>query len=77
MSEIAVTVHAPEYPPKIRHQAIFEAFDKLQSGSAMLLVNDHEPRPLYYQFHAERTGEFEWEYIDKGPDCYKVKITKV
>ncbi|MDF2923618.1 MAG: hypothetical protein K0R57_2532 [Paenibacillaceae bacterium] len=77
MSPIITTVHAPEYPSRIRHQVIMEAFDQLAPGTAMLLVNDHEPRPLYYQFQAERTGIFTWEYVEEGPEWFQVKITKL
>ncbi|OYD06695.1 hypothetical protein CHM34_15370 [Paludifilum halophilum] len=43
----------------------------------MELVNDHDPKPLYYQFRAERTGSFEWEYLDQGPEVWRVAIRKV
>ena len=36
--------------PAKRHPMIFEWFDRLQSGESFLLVNDHDPKPLYYQF---------------------------
>jgi len=39
-------------PPK-RHPKIFEAFEELDSGEALTLVNDHEPTPLYHQMAAE------------------------
>ncbi|MNI98156.1 hypothetical protein D3C73_1569460 [compost metagenome] len=54
-----------------------DTFDQLPAGQAMLLVNDHEPRPLFYQFQAERTGAFTWEYMEQGPEWFKVKITKM
>lgn len=76
MNEIVAIVNAPEYPSRVRHQIIMETFDKLSVGEAMLLVNDHEPRPLFYQFQAERTGAFTWEYTEEGPEWYRVKITK-
>lgn len=77
MTQIMTTIHAPDYPAKIRHQTIMEAFDHLTSGTAIMLVNDHDPRPLFYQFQAERTGAFEWEYVEEGPDWFRVKITKM
>ncbi|WP_425542209.1 DUF2249 domain-containing protein [Salinibacillus aidingensis] len=67
---------APEIEPRIRHSKIFEAFDGLQSGEVMKLVNDHDPRPLHYQFMIEREGEFTWEYLQEGPALWKVAIVK-
>ncbi|MCT9098338.1 DUF2249 domain-containing protein [Haloarchaeobius sp. HME9146] len=48
------TIDAREYAPRNRHEKIFEAFDALDSGEALTLVNDHDPQPLYYQLQAER-----------------------
>lgn len=42
-----------EVPPPERHPKIFEAFEALDSGEALTLVNDHEPAPLYHQMNAE------------------------
>ena len=47
------TVDVRHLIPRERHPLIFSSFDKLPIGQAMELVNDHDPRPLYYQFHAE------------------------
>ncbi len=62
--------------PKERHPLIFRTFDELKEGDSFVLINDHDPKPLYYQFLHERTGHFAWEYVQEGPDEWKVKITK-
>src|SRR6185312_3015328 len=43
-----------------RHPMIFAAFDNLRDGEVLLLVNDHEPRPLRLQFADLRPGRFSW-----------------
>jgi uncharacterized protein (DUF2249 family) len=63
--------------PQRKHPAIFETFDDLENGESFVLVNDHDPAPLRYQFKAERGDEaFGWEYLDKGPDVWRIEITK-
>jgi uncharacterized protein (DUF2249 family) len=47
------TLDLRDVPPPERHPKIFEAFEALESGEALTLVNDHEPRPLYYELEAE------------------------
>ncbi|GAB3320619.1 DUF2249 domain-containing protein [Haloplanus rallus] len=42
-----------EIPPPKRHPKIFDAFEELESGEALTLVNDHAPTPLYHQMNAE------------------------
>lgn len=69
-------IHAPDISPKVRHVHIFRTFDKLHKGEFMHLSNDHDPKPLYYQFIIEREGEFSWEYLEEGPELWKVIIGK-
>jgi len=64
------------FPPAERHRRIFEKFERLEAGAAFVLINDHDPKPLYYQFAAEHDGEFRWEYLEKGPLVWRVIIGK-
>jgi hemerythrin-like domain-containing protein/uncharacterized protein (DUF2249 family) len=73
----AATVDARVLPVPQKHPTIFRAFEGLKAGEAMLLVNDHDPKPLYYQFAAERTGQFEWRYLENGPDVWRVEIRRI
>lgn len=77
MSTYAATVNATEYPPHQKHNVIFQTFDGLNPGEDMLLVNDHDPVPLHYQFKLERPNMFTWEYIEQGPTEFKIKISRV
>jgi uncharacterized protein (DUF2249 family) len=63
-------------PPREKHPTIFHTFDALQPGESFVLVNDHDPFPLRYQFQAERAGEFGWEYLEQGPAVWRVQISK-
>jgi uncharacterized protein (DUF2249 family) len=72
MKELNVTT----IEPRNRHPLIFSTFDGLQKGEALVLTNDHDPKPLYYSLLHEREGQFEWEYLAEGPEEWKVKIAK-
>lgn len=63
--------------PAERHRVIFESYFALEPGSAFVLVNDHDPKPLYYQFAAEHPGEFSWEALEEGPEVWRVRIGRV
>ena len=63
-------------PPAQRHPLIFKRFESLGPGESFVLVNDHDPKPLYYQFQAERMGTFDWEYLESGPEAWRVRITR-
>lgn len=62
-------------PQRDRHAFIFAAFDRLPVGAGFTLVSDHDPRPLSYQFSAERPNVFTWDYVDRGP-VWRVRITR-
>jgi uncharacterized protein (DUF2249 family) len=72
-----VVVDVRPVPPRERHPLIFQTFDQLAPGEALVLVNDHEPRPLYYQFMMERTDQFHWRYLEEGPEVWQARIEKV
>lgn len=76
MKEFAATIVAPEYPPHMKHKVIFETFDQLKPGEAMLLINDHNPIPLRFQFESMHPNGYTWEYLEEGPEIFKVKIGK-
>lgn len=63
--------------PREKHPAIHATFEKLSAGQSMTLINDHDPKPLYYEFNFEKPGRFKWEYVEQGPEVWRVVITKV
>ena len=63
-----------EIVPRERHELIFATFGALAPGQSFVLVNDHDPKPLYYQFQAEQPGQANWEYLEQGPEVWRVRI---
>jgi uncharacterized protein (DUF2249 family) len=60
--------------PAQRHETIFAAYHGLAPEGAYVLINDHDPKPLRYQFEAEHAGEFTWDAIESGPEVWRVRI---
>jgi uncharacterized protein (DUF2249 family) len=63
--------------PAQRHARIFQLVNGLAPGGRFILVNDHDPKPLYYQLEAEYPKQFSWTYLERGPDVWRVEIGKV
>jgi len=61
-------------PPAERHEAIFDAYADLEAGESFVLVNDHDPKPLYHQFEAEAGPEFRWAYRARDPGEFRVLV---
>lgn len=71
------TLDVRDLIPMMRHTKIFQLFDGLETGEAFILINDHDPKPLYYQFLHERPEEFSWDYLKEGPEDWRVRIGRV
>ena len=72
-----VEVDLRQIMPFERHKLIFEKWDALKPGETLKIINDHDPKPLRYQFEAEYKDQFQWEYDQQGPTDWVARITKV
>jgi uncharacterized protein (DUF2249 family) len=75
-TQTAKMIDVRTIPPRERHPLIFQTFHALRPKETFELVNDHDPKPLYYQFAAEHEGHFTWDYLDRGPEVWRVRIGK-
>ena len=71
---ITTTLDIRQTPPPQKHPMIFQTFASLTPGQGFIPINDHDPKPLYYQFVHEHAGQFTWEYLEEGPDIWRVQI---
>lgn len=69
-------IDVPSIEPKLKHPTIFKKFDELKEGDSIIVHNDHDPKPVYYQLLGERGNVFTWEYLTEGPEWWDVKIRK-
>jgi uncharacterized protein (DUF2249 family) len=64
-------------PRPLRHPLIFAKFDALPIGSSMRLLNDHDPIPLSRQLETIRPEQALWEYEERGPNLFRIRITRI
>ncbi len=62
--------------PRLKHPTIFQWFDESKPGESFTIHNDHDPKPLYYQLLGERGNVFNWQYLEQGPEVWRVRISK-
>ncbi|OBH02405.1 MULTISPECIES: DUF2249 domain-containing protein [unclassified Mycobacterium] len=60
-----------------KHPTIFAAFGALAVGDSLVLVNNHDPKHLRDEFDADHPGGYGWEYLDKGPRVWRIRITRL
>lgn len=70
------TLDVRTIPPAQRHPQIFTRFNALSVGESFVLINDHDPKPLYYQLNFEYSGQLGWEYLEQGPRVWRVRISR-
>jgi len=67
-----------DVPPPERHPKIHAAFEALEGGESLTVVNDHDPQPLFYEFQAE-VEDFDAENYDverRGPEEFVATLPK-
>ena len=60
-----------------KHPEVFRSFEALTVGGSFVLVNDHDPRHLHEEFEADYPGGYGWEYLERGPAAWRIRITRL
>jgi uncharacterized protein (DUF2249 family)/quercetin dioxygenase-like cupin family protein len=60
-----------------KHPTIFATYARLSVGESFVLVNNHDPKHLHDEFEVDHSGSYGWEYIEKGPEVWRIRITKL
>jgi uncharacterized protein (DUF2249 family) len=72
------TIDVRDVPPTDRHPKIHDAFAALDSGESLQLINDHDPKPLFYEMR-EEVDSFDAEGYaveQRGPDEFVATFPK-
>lgn len=72
------TLDVREIPPVDRHPRIHETFESMDPGETLTIINDHEPKPLYYEMAAEIPSFDEAAYAveQEAPTKFVAKFPK-
>ena len=63
-------------PHAIRHATIFGALEGLSAGRGILLVANHNPLPLLAQLEQRSAGKFAVDYVENGPETWKLSMVR-
>ncbi|MFC7911776.1 DUF2249 domain-containing protein [Streptomyces nigra] len=64
-----------DVPHAIRHATVFGALDAVPAGTAMVLVAHHDPLPLLAQIEQRNPGVFAVEYLERGPEAWRLRLS--
>lgn len=66
-----------ELPKPQKHPTIFATYGALAVGESFVLVNNHDPKHLRDEFETDYPASYGWEYVEKGPKVWRIRITKL
>jgi uncharacterized protein (DUF2249 family) len=72
-----LTLDVRTLPAPQRHERIFALLDQLAIGQELVLINDHEPRPLRYQIQAAQPESFAWDPQQTAVHEWTVRIRRL
>jgi uncharacterized protein (DUF2249 family) len=64
-----------DVPHAIRHATVLGALDAVPEGTAMILVAHHDPLPLLAQIEQRNPGVFAVEYLERGPEAWRLRLS--
>jgi uncharacterized protein (DUF2249 family) len=64
-------------PRAQRHPLVFARLEGIAAGQSFTIVNDHDPQPLRRQLEARFIDEIAWDYVERGPDVFRICITRI
>ena len=68
---------ARQIPHAVRHAAIHGVVDGLVPGAAVVLVAPHDPLPLLAQIEQRHGSVITIEYLERGPEAWKLKLEHI
>jgi uncharacterized protein (DUF2249 family) len=60
-----------------KHPEIFRTFEALTVGESFVLINNHDPRHLREEFEAHYPGGYGWDYLERGPAAWRIRISRL
>ncbi len=63
-------------PHAVRHAAIFGAIDSLRPRAVMVISATHDPVPMLNQLNQFYGGTFQTQYLDRGPERWRIQIRR-
>ena len=67
---------ARSVPHAIRHATIFGALDSVRPGGGLVLVAPHDPLPLLRQLEGREPGAFAVDYLERGPEAWRLRFIR-
>jgi uncharacterized protein (DUF2249 family) len=71
-----IVLDTRQIPHAIRHATIFGALGAITPGFSLDLVANHNPLPLLAQLDERHPGDFAVDYVEDGPELWRLRFTR-
>lgn len=62
---------------EMKKQALIDAFDSLEMGNSIILINDTDPTPILEEINNDQMiNHIEWENVVNGPEQWQTTVSK-
>jgi len=62
--------------PSRKSETVLATFDRLDAGESFVLVDNRDPEGVRSHMEAERPGQGQWIYLQKGPHVWHIRIRR-
>ncbi len=76
-SEATPELVASSLPKIVRHGAIIGGLTSMKPGQKVVLVVNHDPLPLLTQLNRVAPDSFRLEYLERGPETFRLEFTRL
>jgi uncharacterized protein (DUF2249 family) len=77
MSDEIMKVVISNLDPVNRYPTVSKTFEGLDHGEKLELVNDHDLQHLLkYKFSEDFPDQYDYIYLEEGPEVWRVMLTK-
>ena len=59
-----------------KKEKVLSAYDSLEPGESMVIVNNVDPRPLLNSLMQKYPAEFSYDYLKQDTDYFKIQLNK-
>jgi uncharacterized protein (DUF2249 family) len=56
---------------------VLGAFDAIEPGGSLVLIAPHDPQPLLRQLAFRTEGQLEVSYLERGPQAWRLQLTRL
>ncbi len=75
--ENPIQVDIRSWEGKTYSTVVLAIFEQLKVGVPLELIGNEDLAMLHNQFQLEKPNLFSWEYLEKGPEAWRVAISRI